>query len=85
MKKLLLSALCDMLLGATAAAQTFVGTLNTNGYERNDVTVNGVPAELKKVDSSKQIYRHARKAFEEQGAEAVVIEIKRWMRKRGSN
>ena len=39
MKRLLLSALCAMLLSATAAAQSFVGTLNTNGYERNDVTV----------------------------------------------
>lgn len=39
MKKLLLSALCAMLLSATAAAQSFVGTLNTNGYERNNVTV----------------------------------------------
>ena len=39
MKRLLLSALCAMLLSATAAAQSYVGTLNTNGYERNDVTV----------------------------------------------
>ena len=39
MKQLLLSALCAMLLSATAAAQSFVGTLNTNGYERKDVTV----------------------------------------------
>ncbi|MBO7541295.1 MAG: hypothetical protein J6T33_06515 [Bacteroidales bacterium] len=39
MKRLLLSALCAMLLSATAAAQSFVGTLNTNGYERKDVTV----------------------------------------------
>ena len=39
MKQLLLSALCVMLLSATAAAQSFVGTLNTNGYERKDVTV----------------------------------------------
>ena len=28
-----------MLLSATAAAQSYVGTLNTNGYERKDVTV----------------------------------------------
>lgn len=28
-----------MLLSATAAAQSFVGTLNTNGYERKNVTV----------------------------------------------
>jgi hypothetical protein len=39
MKRLLLSALCAMLLSATAAAQSYVGTLNTNGYERKDVTV----------------------------------------------
>ncbi len=39
MKRLLLSALCAMLLSATAAAQSFVGTLNTNGYERKNVTV----------------------------------------------
>ena len=39
MKRLLLSALCAMLLSSTAAAQSFVGTLNTNGYERKDVTV----------------------------------------------
>lgn len=39
MKQLLLSALCAMLLSATAVAQSFVGTLNTNGYERKDVTV----------------------------------------------
>lgn len=39
MKQILLSALCAMLLSATAAAQSFVGTLNTNGYERKDVTV----------------------------------------------
>lgn len=28
-----------MLLSATAVAQSYVGTLNTNGYERKDVTV----------------------------------------------
>ena len=28
-----------MLLSATAAAQSYVGTLNTNGYEKSDVTV----------------------------------------------
>ena len=39
MKRLLLSALCAMLLSATAAAQSYVGTLNTNGYEKSDVTV----------------------------------------------
>ena len=39
MKRLLLSALCAMLLSATAAAQSYVGTLNTNGYERKNVTV----------------------------------------------
>ena len=39
MKRLLLSVLCAMLLSATAAAQSYVGTLNTNGYERKDVTV----------------------------------------------
>lgn len=39
MKQLLLSALCAMLLSATAVAQSYVGTLNTNGYERKDVTV----------------------------------------------
>lgn len=39
MKQLLLSALCAMLLSATAAAQSYVGTLNTNGYERKNVTV----------------------------------------------
>lgn len=39
MKRLLLSALCALLLSATAVAQSFVGTLNTNGYERKDVTV----------------------------------------------
>ena len=39
MKRLLLSALCALLLSATAAAQSFVGTLNTNGYERKNVTV----------------------------------------------
>ncbi|MBP5241681.1 MAG: hypothetical protein J6Z26_07235 [Bacteroidales bacterium] len=39
MKRLLLSALCAMLLSATAVAQSYVGTLNTNGYERKDVTV----------------------------------------------
>jgi len=75
MKKLLLSALCAMLLGATAAAQTFVGTLNTNGYERNDVTVNGSPADLKKVGSWKQIRHHASKAINKQNAEMVVFEF----------
>lgn len=39
MKRLLLSALCALLLSATAVAQSYVGTLNTNGYERKDVTV----------------------------------------------
>ena len=39
MKKLLFVAFCAIMLGATAAAQTFVGTLNTNGYERKDVTI----------------------------------------------
>ena len=39
MKRLLLSALCAMLLTFSASAQTFVGTLTTNGYEKSDVTV----------------------------------------------
>lgn len=58
------------------ASNNFNVTYRESVQGSYDVTVNGVPAELKKVDSSKQIYRHARKAFEEQGAEAVVIEIK---------
>ena len=39
MHKLILSALCALLLAAGASAQTFVGTLTTNGYDKKDVTV----------------------------------------------
>ena len=39
MKRFILSALCAMLLTFSASAQTFVGTLTTNGYEKSDVTV----------------------------------------------
>ena len=39
MKKLLFSALCAMLISATVAAQKYVGTLTTNGYERENVSV----------------------------------------------
>ncbi|MBR0072761.1 MAG: hypothetical protein IJP95_02895 [Bacteroidales bacterium] len=39
MKHILLPALCTMLLTISSMAQSFVGTLTTNGYEKNDVTV----------------------------------------------
>ena len=39
MKHILLPALCTMLLTISSMAQSFVGTLTTNGYERKDVTV----------------------------------------------
>ena len=59
----------------TLASNDFNVTYRESVQGSYDVTLNGIPTELKKVDSSKQIYRHARKAFEEQGAKAVVIEI----------
>lgn len=59
----------------TLASDDFNVTYLESVQGSYDVTLNGIPAELKKVDSSKQIYRHARKAFEEQGAKSVVIEI----------
>ncbi|MBO4740094.1 MAG: hypothetical protein J5605_00450 [Bacteroidales bacterium] len=39
MKKLLLSVLFVITVTASATAQTFVGKLNTNGYEKSEVTV----------------------------------------------
>ncbi len=59
-------------------------TLATNGFNvsylesverRYDILLNDTPAELKKVDSSKQIYRHARKAIINQGAKIVIFEL----------
>lgn len=40
-----------------------------------DITINGIPADLKKVNSNKQIYHHARKAIEKQSAKAVIFEL----------
>ncbi len=39
MKKTILATLIATLLSVMASAQTFVGTLTTNGYNKNDVTV----------------------------------------------
>ena len=59
----------------TLALNDFNVTYRESVQGSYDATLNGIPTELKKVDSSKQIYHHARKAFENQGAKAVVIEI----------
>ena len=48
----------------TLASNDFNVTYLESVQGSYDVSLNGIPAELKKVDSSKQIYRHARKAFE---------------------
>ena len=39
MKKTIFATVLAILLSAMATAQTFVGTLTTNGYNKNDVTV----------------------------------------------
>ena len=59
----------------TLASNDFNVTYRESVQGSYDATLNGIPTELKKVDSSKQIYHHARKAFVNQGAKAVVIEI----------
>ena len=55
------------------------GNMNISYLEsvegRYDITVNGIPADLKKVDSYKQIRHHASKAVNEQGANIVVFEF----------
>ena len=46
-----------------------------HGIPSHDINLNGTPAELKSVSSANHILRHAKKATQQQGAQAVVLEI----------
>ena len=46
-----------------------------HGAGNHDITVNGTPAELKKVASAGQIVKHGKKATEKQGAKIVIFDF----------